>query len=333
MKIGNKANPLIFILAKRSKHLVIIGIIAVVLSSMFSSEKFIKPKFKASTVFYPVNILPYGQESPVEQTLQILEGNEIRDEIIKRFDLASHYKIDATSAGYYSKVINTYKDNITFKRTRFESVEIQVLDTDPLISKKISDEIVNLFNLKAQQLQRKKSREVVIAYGNHLQKNQKIIDSLEIHLQEIRTKYGILDYNLQVQEVTRGYFSGAGKDKAIEKEARELLSNLQNKGGAFFEIQGKANSLRVINDGLLEKYNASLLDISKELTYSDIVSDSRIPDKKSYPVRWLIVLSTTIATLLLAVTVFAFLDGKEELNESNEILTNLVRKRKIKVDI
>lgn len=333
MKVGNKVNPVILILLRRIKHFAIIGIIAVVLSSVFSSPYFIHPKYKASVVFYPVNILPYGSETPVEQALQILDGSDIRDEVINTFNLAFHYDIDTTSMGYYSKVISSYNSNITFKSTRYESVEVQVSDTDPATSKAITDHLIVLYNKKAQKLQRKKSNEVVLVYANHLKQNQKELDSIDQVIQDFRLKYGILDYNIQVQEATRGYFSGGVKNNAVEKEAKGLLISLQEKGGEFFEMTAKADVLRGINSDLTEKYSVFLMDVTKELTYSDVVSNSRLPDKKSYPIRWLIVLSTTLATLLMAVIVFAVIDGEEKVNNSKEKLVRLVTDPEIKMDL
>ncbi|MDQ3193187.1 MAG: hypothetical protein M3Q58_16505 [Bacteroidota bacterium] len=281
MKFNNQANPLIFIVRKRSKHLMVIGLVAIVLSSFFSGPQFIKPKYKSSSVFYPANILPYGQETPVEQALQTLEGNDVRDEIISKYKLAQRYNIDTSSSGYYSEIVKAYNSNVTFKNTRYESVELEVLDTNPLISKEIAVELIKLYNKKSQNLQRKKSKEVLLIYKNHLVQNQRSLDSIENVLQDLRNKYGIIDHKVQIQEVTRGYFSGGIKDKEIEKEAKTLLDNLQNKGGEFANLTEIANSLRLINSSLFEKYSNTLMDVSKELTYSDIVSSSRLPDEKS----------------------------------------------------
>lgn len=43
----------------------------------------------------------------------------------------------------------------------------------------------------------------------------------------------------------------------------------------------------------------ALMDVSKELTYTNMVVYPEVSDKKVYPVRWLIVLASTAMALLL----------------------------------
>ncbi|MDQ3193188.1 MAG: hypothetical protein M3Q58_16510 [Bacteroidota bacterium] len=55
--------------------------------------------------------------------------------------------------------------------------------------------------------------------------------------------------------------------------------------------------------------------------------------KASFPVRWLIVLASTLAVLFLTVIVFAFFDGQEKISNLKEKLTKSVRDPEIKVDL
>ncbi|MFM7079592.1 MAG: hypothetical protein ACKOYC_07345, partial [Bacteroidota bacterium] len=85
------------IIRKYAKQLSIVAGSTILLSIVFSSEFFIKPKFKSTAIVYPSNLIPYSTESPTEQMIQLFGSDEIRDEIIKDFDLFKHYEVDTTS--------------------------------------------------------------------------------------------------------------------------------------------------------------------------------------------------------------------------------------------
>jgi capsular polysaccharide biosynthesis protein len=82
------------IIWNRRIHFIIIGIIAVVLSAIFSSPFFITPKFKSSARVYPSNISAISEESTTEQMLEIMNSVDIKLEMMKAFNLDEVYKID-----------------------------------------------------------------------------------------------------------------------------------------------------------------------------------------------------------------------------------------------
>ena len=75
------------IVLKYKIPLIVIAVLSIILSAVFSSEYFIKPKFKSTAIVYPSNLVPYSTESPTEQMLQLFESDDIRDELIRDFDL------------------------------------------------------------------------------------------------------------------------------------------------------------------------------------------------------------------------------------------------------
>ena len=79
------------------KHLIIVGLISLIGSIIFSSPYFIKPKFKSFALVYPSNLIAYSTESATEQMLQLAQSYDIRDKIIKTFNLFQHYEIDTVN--------------------------------------------------------------------------------------------------------------------------------------------------------------------------------------------------------------------------------------------
>src|SRR3954468_8271203 len=149
------------LIIKWKKQFIIVTIATTLISALFSSKWFIKPKYKSFAIVYPANLNPYSSESKSEQMMQLFESADIQNSVIKKFDLAKHYDIDTTKAAGMSQLMNEYESNISVSRTDYESILIKVLDTDPKIACDMVKEIINSFNEKAKTLQREQSKELL----------------------------------------------------------------------------------------------------------------------------------------------------------------------------
>src|SRR4030095_6514548 len=194
---------IISIAVKYKTHLIVIALASIFLSIIFSSEFFIKPKFKSTAIVYPSNLIPYSTESPTEQMLQLFESDEIRDELIQDFDLFAHYGVDSTDKYPLTNLYGQMKENIKIDKTKYESVEIEVWDTDPIIASRMVDSLITKMHKKVRTMQREKSQEVVIITKNQLDLKKAEMDSMEHALMYIRTKYGILDFENQVKSFSK----------------------------------------------------------------------------------------------------------------------------------
>jgi hypothetical protein len=290
------------------KHLIIIGLIAFAASAIFSGPKFIKPRFKSFAVIYPVNLAPYGQESPTEQLIQLLQSTDVRDRMIRDFNLYARYKVDTVNNSHpRSEVIGDFEDNISINKTEFESVEIVIYDHDPEIASAMVDSMISYVNDKARSLQQGKTREILAIEEVRLTLKKQEVDSLEKLANEYRDKYGILDYNEQVKEFSRGYANALtqGKTQAINENKR-MLDILAQKGGDYVQINDRLWKARGnYNDYLLNIENYKK-DLMKIWTYENIVTPPVPADKKSYPIRWLIVAASVSATLFFSFIVLLF---------------------------
>jgi len=297
---------------KNRKTLIIITIVSAVLGTIFSGPQFIKPMYKSTAVVYPVNIFPYSVESETEQMMQIFDANEIRDFIIDKYDLYKHWDIkrEEKKARYY--MIKKYKENVSVHRTNYESVIISVMDYSPDTAKLIADDILNQFNLKARNLAQNKSNELLNMANEALAYRAHKIDSIAKIIDALRTESNILDYELQTQEVTQGLYrmlaNGNGGHKL--EEAQHLLDNLKTYGGKFNELSILMNYYLVDYSEWTLKRNEFYNDTHKKLTYLNEVEKPEVPVKKSYPVRWVILLSVVLGTLLFAIVTLSLFQKK-----------------------
>jgi capsule polysaccharide export protein KpsE/RkpR len=291
---------------------VIVGALAVLLSSIFSAPFFIKPKYLSSATVYPVNLNPYSTETRTDQLLQLLESNSLRDSLIKQFDLARVYEIDTTQNGAYFFLYNEFTDRVAISKTRYESVMIEILDEDPVRARDMVVAMLDQTNLLARRLQREKSREQLRIAEGLLANEQRKVDSVENRVVELRKKAGVLVYESQSAELTRGYvrmLSTPGISQARLDEVQGMFRNLEDYGGEVRALMDMGNKFRNNHDRLLGEYERLQNDVIKELTYTNVILYPEVSDKKAYPVRWLIVLVATASALFLC---FVLLMWREE---------------------
>ncbi|MCB0795171.1 MAG: hypothetical protein KDB88_10575 [Flavobacteriales bacterium] len=291
-------------LAKRNwRMLAAVSVGAIVLSAVFSGPTFIKPRYRSSAIVYPVNLTTYSIETRTDQLLQLVESNSIRDSLIKKFDLARHYDIDTTEPAGYFYLYSEFSDRVEISKTRYESVQIEIVDEDPRRARDMVQELLDQTDLLARRLQREKSEEVLLIAQRELGVEKRKLDSVEARLSALRAETGLLNYDAQTEEVTRGYMrmlASPGTPSASKEEARSMLKALGEKGGEFRYLTDLSNMFRGNYVGRLNEYEKARMDVEKELTYTNMIQYPEISDKKVFPVRWLIVLLTTASAFFLA---------------------------------
>lgn len=290
----------------------LVGVIAAAASGLLSGPRFMEPRYKSSATVYPVNLNSYSIETRTDQLLQLLESNSIRDSLIKRFGLPAKYEIDTAANGGYFALYNEFNDRVEISKTRYESVQIEVVDEDPRQARDMVLEMLDQVNLLARRLQREKSNEVLVIAERSLAHERHKLDSVEVRLNVLRQEKGLLSYDTQVKELTKGLVKALGSGSAAQREAlQSRIRDLEEKGGEFRELMELSNLFRQNYDRLLTEYEKVVNDVTKELTYANVVVYPEVSDKKVWPVRWLIVSTTVLAALFLCFVLLVWRDHRK----------------------
>ena len=310
MNLDNTYANLFILLIRKLKILAIVGVVAIVFSVVFSSSYFISPKFEAEAVLYPSNLIKYSDESPSEQMLQMFQGNDVRDNIIEKFNLSSHYKLDKSANNYLYSIHKEYRGNITVKKTSFESVVIKVLDTDPKMARDITLELINQLNIKIKKLHKQKSEEILVIRKSQIDNKKQLIGVLENQIKHYSLKYGLLDYVQQSREVTAGYMNMLLENKKGEsmQKVENLYNNIKTEGRHFHDLHHQFNLAREEYGSLLIRYDEAIINVNKNLTYTNVIVEPEIADKKSYPIRWLIVVLSFFTSIFFTIVILLFTD-------------------------
>ncbi|MFT3886472.1 MAG: hypothetical protein QM724_13925 [Flavobacteriales bacterium] len=300
----------LFAVARRhGRSLAVVGVVALVLTIVFSGPAFIRPRFLSTATVYPVNLTSYSEETRTDQLLQLLESNSIRDSLIARFDLAKRYDVDTSRNGWRFLLFNIYGDRVEIGKTRYESVEIEVEDEDPVIARDMVQAMLDQADRLARRLQREKSQELLVVARGKLGHAKAKMDSVEQRLDTLRA-HGLLNYEGQSRELVKGYVKmlGSGASNAQKDEVRGMLREMERQGGEFRTLMELSNTFRGEYSKYLGEYEQLQVDVTKVLTYTNTVVHPEVADHKVFPVRWLIVLVGVVSALLLCFLFQAYRD-------------------------
>lgn len=327
---SNKANlnskSILTFMSKKRNILFVTCTLAFISSVIFSL--FIEDKYESSVILFPStttsisrallndenykekDFLEFGEEEEAEQLIQILKSDEIRDHIIRKFDLMNHYKIDPESKYRKTKLIDEYEGNIDFVRTKFMSVKIEVWDKNPNYAAEIANEISMMVDSVRNRMLKKVARQafkiVEKEYNNLVKRINKMEDTLNI----IRS-LGIQDYETQVEVLSEQY--GAALVMNNMKAAKLIenkLDTISKYGGKYLSLVQQLEYEREKLSDLGKVYAESRVNAQSTLDQKFVVNQAFPSEKAMYPIRWLIVLISVLATFLFTMVILILIDSK-----------------------
>jgi len=320
----NITSTIIFLL-KKWKPIFIITFLAAIASIIVSL--IIEEEFKSSVVIYPAStssvskalltdmsrapkdILKFGEEEETEQLMQILHSDEIKANIIAKYKLMQHYKIKSDSKYSKTKLLNEYDDKISFRKTQYQAIEITVFDTDNQIAANIANDITSILDSVYNKVQKNRAYKALEIIENQYQLEKNHIKQLEDSLSVLRS-LGVFDYENQARTYTESH------TKALESGNTRKAKLLQEKLDILAKYGSAYNSLSQLHEKEIEqlsllksKYEEAKVDAYQNLPHKYIVNPAQVSEKKSKPVRWLIVVFSTLSAFIFAVFLMLILDS------------------------
>lgn len=327
-------NPLAFFYKNR-KVILVIGIISCIASGVIS---FIIPvKYKSTVILFPAasssiskslmtenasaesDLLQFGEEEDSERMLQILQSDEIRDKIAAKYKLMEHYGIDTESPYKKTFLKDEFESNIQFKKTEFVSVKIEVLDSDPILAANIANDIASLFDSTITRMKRERAIDAFkIVEGEYLslQKEKKAKEDSLNKLMQL----GVNDYESQAERMNEalGKAIVEGRTSAIA-ELEQKMKTLSLYGTAYTSLRDNLIYLREQISMMKTKYEQAKVDAGKNISEKFVVNRAFPSDRKAYPVRWLIIVSSTLSAMIVAMLALAILDNFKRIK--NQIIS------------
>ncbi len=286
----------------------------------------IKPRYKSTAIFYPAvtqsvsnlmdvkggsgkDFLVYGEEEEAERVIQILNANEIREYIIEQYNLWDHYRISQSSPKAKTKMYKKFNENISFRRTEYNSVEISVLDTEPERAAGMANDMLLMLDSLKNRIQKERAAEgfrvVLSKYEEMEQRIQAIADSLS----GIRAK-GVNDYESQSEVLNKELAAALAKNNQAGVRALQAqLDTLAKYGSAYLALSGQLELLteqQILLERKLEEVKADAESSIKQIMPIDFAYPA---DSKTYPKRSLIAIGASFFSFVLSVFFLIFLQN------------------------
>jgi LPS O-antigen subunit length determinant protein (WzzB/FepE family) len=321
------SSDLISFLWKKRNPLIIItlfnGIAAVIVSLMmtpyYMSRAIVFPTKSNSVDFTTTgknSVVEFGDEADAERLLQVLISPEIRDSLTKKFNLYDHYEIDSSESHAKYEFQLIYESNVQFTRTRYNSINIDVYDTDPVIATNMANDIVRLVDTVMNRMIRQRAvgpmwavesevgliRQEMSDYSDRL---KSLSDSGVVSKDERGNMYA--DY-LEALKSGRNDLAVEIKRKIDATQAHAANYDTYSNLVEFFSL--RYSNILDVNDQARQYAQTNIQQTIRH-------SMAEVPDKKAKPKRAVIVIITSVATFIFASLLLLAIDRLKQLRKAN----------------
>jgi uncharacterized protein involved in exopolysaccharide biosynthesis len=318
-----RQNLLIYIWKKRKILVMVSGIAGVVglivsllMTPIFRSTAIVFPAATSTVSFSEQRnakaaAMDFGEEEQAEQLVQILSSSRIRDKIIQEFDLMKHYNIDKNDANKYYKLVKTYNENFLYVRTRYGSIQIDVLDRDAKLAADMANKIVDLIDTVKNNMVAERTWP---AYEINKRKKEQLEKEREelVHRLDTLSAMGVMSLDGRT-ELFQALVNAGGADKADIKKIIDVNIKYGSTFDALdFSLKEKITQLELFK----VSYEQAESDAYAIFNHKFVVERAVVADKKDKPKRLIIVLLATIGAFVF--TLFTLLIS-DRLNELKKI--------------
>jgi LPS O-antigen subunit length determinant protein (WzzB/FepE family) len=312
----DSTNLIMFLLRYR-KPLIIISFAAAVVSSVVSL--LIQEKYLSTVILFPAatnsiskslmvedfsgkqDINAFGEEEEAEQLLQILNSDEIEGYIREKYNLMKHYGYKPDEKFALTNTVKEYQDNVTFKRTEFNSVRIDVLDHNKDTAAMIANDISDRLDYVRTRMQHERAQQGLRIIEQAYLQMQEYMKGMEDSLTTIR-RMGLTDFEVEIEQLTKAYYEALAKgNTSVVNQLQKKIDIFQEYGSAYLSLTENLEFEREQLALLRAKYEETKADAEESLTTKFVVNKAWAAEKKAYPIRWLIVLVSTLSAFLVSV--------------------------------
>jgi uncharacterized protein involved in exopolysaccharide biosynthesis len=322
-----QSTNLLVLLYRWRKPVIIITAAAAIVSAGVSL--LIQEKYKSTVVMLAVpqnsfgeqlleevkkeDVLAYGEEEDAERLLQIINSDKIRNRIIEKYDLWTHYDIPRDARGANTLMTREYNGNVSSRMTKFMSIEVLVLDKNPERARDMANDIAALTDTVSNQLRNERAMQAFQYADNSYKNLQEEIKLLEDSMASLR-RLGVYDYITQIEGLNEQYATAINEGRLAQAQIlKTQMDTLSQYGNVYTKLETMIESTYEREAILKKRYELMKIDVESKLPSKFVVDYASASDKKSYPVRWLIVAMSTASAFVLAFILLLVWDNLKSL--------------------
>ena len=302
-------NLILFIWSKRKVLALVSGIVAILaiivsfmLTPMFLSTAIVFPTATSTVSFSEqrnakASSMDFGVEEQSEQLIQILQSSRIRDVLVSRYNLFAHYEIKETDPNKYYKLGKAYGNHITFTRTRYGSIQIDVLDKDKELAAEIANKIVELIDTVKNDMIKERT---IPAFEINIRKKKMIEESVRAINLELDS---LSSLGVVTSEGRANLFAAYNDAKSADDKAF-----FKNKIDVNMKYGAEYDGLTMLRDEKTVKlsdfevsYEQAESDAYSDFNHKFIVESAVVADKKAKPKKAIIVIVATLSSFIFMI--------------------------------
>jgi uncharacterized protein involved in exopolysaccharide biosynthesis len=210
----------------------------------------ITPKeYSSSAVIFPTdsNALDdvlrnpqFGYDIEADRLMQLLQSRQIRDSIIRKFDLLSYFKIDKSDPTWDYILKKKFEKYIQFEKTIYMSIDISARTHDPELSAQIVNEIIVQIGKVRERLLKQNVLMALEALQREYNSQKTDLDSLGLIVSDMTSKRKNINQYLQTERYISLIFDKNQMANDESGKALQLVVNQYNtKLTWFYDVQNK----------------------------------------------------------------------------------------------
>lgn len=299
-----------------SAGLVVSTLVAFLMTPLYRSTAIVFPAATSTVSFSEqrnakASSMDFGEEEQAEQLIQILQSSKVRDKVVQQFDLMKHYEIKPDDANKHYKLVKEYNSHILFVRTRYGSIQIDVLDKDPQLAADMANKIVDLIDTVKNEMVMERT---VPAFEINKRKKEQLERDKEAVLNQLDSLAALGVVPLEGRaNLFQAYVEAKNpEDKADFK--RRIDINLEF-GAVFDGLEYVRNEKIMKLADFALSYEQAESDANTQFNHKFIVERAVVADKKDKPKRLIIMLLATFGTFVFMVFALLIQDKIKELRK------------------
>jgi len=310
LNLNKERNNLIqFIWAQRKSLLIITGIVFVIstivsllITPLFLSTAIVFPAASSNVSFsdqrnVKAAAMDFGEEEQAEQLVQILQSSRIRDKVVAKFNLLAHYEIDPNDENKYYKLNNEYTSHFEFTRTRYGSIQIDVLDKDPELAAKMANSIVDLIDTVKNDMIRERTKPAFEINKRKMGQMLHDRDSV-LNLLDSLSALGVVSMDIR-SNLFQALVDSKNTTEKADIQAKLKVNALF--GAQYDALEHMRNEMIIKIEEFRVSYEQAESDANANFNHKFVVEKAVQADKKEKPKRMIIVLVASLGGFIFGV--------------------------------
>lgn len=282
--------------------MVIMGVVVFLIPKQYKSTVVVFParQFSVSKLVIEANAgnqedyMMFGDADDAEKLMQLLNSDALKLKVADAFNLWQRWHItDTIFAYHYLK--QKWDDQVTIKRTEYNSIKIEVHDYTADSAAFVANGIAAFADSVRWEMNREVSGKVVKIVKEEYDFTMNRMKELEDSLHKLRL-LGVLHFKEQVKAFSKSYAKAIEKnDLGAMKRLESKLDTLKKYGSAYTNVKDNLEKYSSKYPDIKMKYDEAMVNYRAQIPIKFIVEHA-VPDEfKARPKRMVILAISIVA--------------------------------------